>query len=131
MIGSGLTKYRDVGLLLLRVGLGIAFICHGWPKLAGGAKTWEMLGNAAGTPAPVVMGFIAGLIELGGGLLLALGLFFRPAAALLFLQMLVALFRVHLPHGDPFNTYSHALEDAIVFLSLILIGPGKYSIHKN
>lgn len=131
MIGSGLTKYRDVGLFILRVGLGIAFIFHGWPKLSGGPKVWEMIGNAAGTPAPVVMGFIAGLIEFGGGLLLALGLFFRPAATLLFLQMLVALFRVHLAHHDPFNTYSHPLEDSIVFFSLILIGPGKYSVDKN
>jgi putative oxidoreductase len=131
MIGSGLTKYRDAGLLIVRVGLGVAFIFHGWPRLSGGPKMWVGIGHAAGMPAPVVMGFIAGLIELGGGLLLALGLFFRPAAVLLLLQMLVALFRVHLPHGDPFNTYSHALEDAIVFFSLIVIGPGKYSIDKN
>ena len=82
-------------------------------------------------PAPLIFGFIGALIEVGGGVLLMLGLCFRLAATLLFLQMCVALFRVHLPHHDPFSAYSHALEDGIVFLGLIFIGPGIYSIDEG
>jgi hypothetical protein len=45
--------------------------------------------------------------------------------------MAVALFAYHLPHGDPFGIWSHPLEDGIVFLSLLLIGPGAYSIDRK
>ena len=43
-----LGKYKDLGLLLIRVGLGIIFIYHGLPKLIAGPIRWEKLGNAAG-----------------------------------------------------------------------------------
>ncbi len=42
--------------------------------------------------------------------------------------MLVALVLVHLKHGDSFLVYSHALEDGVMFLGLVFIGPGQYSI---
>jgi len=35
---------------------------------------------------------------------------------------------MHLTNADPFLNYSHSLEAAILFLSLILIGPGKFSL---
>ena len=122
-----LARLRDAGLLILRVGLGAAFLAHGWPKLAGGPTSWAGLGSVFPVPPPVVWGFIGALTEFGGGLLLIAGLLFRPICFFLFVQMLVALFLVHLRHGDPFLVYSHALEDAVVFLGLIFIGPGRYS----
>jgi putative oxidoreductase len=125
---SSWQEYRDVGLLIIRVGLGVAFVMHGWPKLSGGRATWEGIGAAAGMPLPVVAGFIGAIIEVLGGILLGIGFVFRPVCALLFLQMMVALFMVHLRHGDEFNTYSHALEDGVVFLGLFFTGPGKHSV---
>jgi len=38
---------------------------------------------------------------------------------------------MHLQKGDPFSGYSHALELAIVFLSLFFTGPGRYSVDYN
>ena len=46
MILSSLERYRDFGLLLLRIGLGAMFIWHGAPKLVGGPETWTRLGGA-------------------------------------------------------------------------------------
>lgn len=137
-----LAKYEDLGLLALRVGLGLAFIVHGWPKMSGGPKAWAILGErfvvATGLgawPASMsfmaeVMGFMGAFSELVGGALLILGLLARPAAFLLFSTMVVATLH-HLSIGDGFGGYSHSLEAAIVFFGLIFIGPGKYSLDRR
>jgi putative oxidoreductase len=41
-----LDRYRDVGLLLLRVGIGLSYMGYGAPKLSGGPPIWEELGQA-------------------------------------------------------------------------------------
>lgn len=126
-----LDPYRDVGLLVLRVGLGLSFVVHGWPKLTGGVETWEKLGGTmAGlgiTFAPTFWGFLAAVTEAVGGLLLALGLATRPVAAALAFTMIVAA-KMHLDAGDGFRGYSHAMEDGIAFLALVLMGPGRHSL---
>ncbi len=43
MILRSLTRYRDAGLLILRIGIGIMFLYHGAPKLIGGPEKWEKL----------------------------------------------------------------------------------------
>src|SRR5690349_759014 len=97
MLFTRLDKYRDEGLLLLRIGIGIMFMVHGCPKIMGGAEKWEGLGNSMGSLGihfwPVFWGFMAAFAEFGGGILLALGLFFRPAAFLLFVTMFVAVIK--------------------------------------
>jgi len=134
MILTFLTRYRDLGLLILRLGLGIMFIAHGGPKLMGGPESWTGLGQTMGnfgvTKAPMFWGFMAGFAEAGGGVLLILGLFTRPACMLLLVTMLVAA-RHHFAKGDGLMGASHAIESAVVFLSLIFIGPGKYSIDRE
>ena len=125
-----LDKYRDVGLLILRIGIGLMFMIHGYPKIAGGPEKWQGLGNTLGAlnlGLPVFWGFMAAFAEFFGGLLLVLGLFFRAAAFLLFVTMFVAVVK-HISGGDGFNGYSHAAESCVLFLSLIMIGPGRYSL---
>jgi len=46
MIFHKLDKHRDIGLLILRVGIGIMFMCHGFPKLTTGPEVWTKLGGA-------------------------------------------------------------------------------------
>lgn len=134
MILRSLTKYRDMGLLILRVGIGIMFLYHGIPKLSGGPEKWEKLGMAMNYVGikfiPVFWGFMAAFSESFGGICIILGLFFRPACMLLTITMAVAAI-MHIRKGDGLNVASHAIEGGIVFLSLILIGPGKYSIDKK
>ena len=84
--------------------------------------------NALGVDfAPMAWGFMAAFSEFAGGLLLVLGFFTRPACFFLFATMIVAI-STHISKGDPFLKYSHAMEAGILFLSLIFIGPGKYSL---
>ncbi len=131
MMFPQLDRYRDHGLLLLRVGIGISFMLHGFPKLQGGPELWTGLGSALGALgihfAPTFMGFMAASAEFFGGLFLALGLFTRPAVFFMLNTMIVAM-AMHLSKGDSFMMYSHALEAGILFLSMILIGPGRFSL---
>ena len=129
-----LDRHRNKGLLLLRVGIGIMFMCHGLPKLIAGPAAWTKLGGATAAIgvhfAPTFMGFMAAISEFGGGLLLVLGLFTRPACLFLFSTMIVATM-MHIQKGDPFGKYSHALEAGILFFSLFFIGPGKVSLDEK
>lgn len=120
-----------VGWVILRAGIGITIFLHGLPKLLGGEEVWTMIGsNMAifGIPfAPAFWGLVAALTEAVGGILFALGLFFRPVAILLTGTMVVAL-ATHLAAGDQFMQYGHALDLLIVFAAAILIGPGRFSV---
>ncbi|MCC9166185.1 DoxX family protein [Pontibacter harenae] len=124
-------RYWNLGLLLLRIGIGVMFILHGWPKLTGGPERWTAIGENMALWgldfAPTFWGFMAGFSEAVGGFFLMLGLFFRPTCALLLITMLVATTR-HVVAGDGFGGYSHALESAILFFSLYFIGPGAHSL---
>jgi putative oxidoreductase len=128
---SGLGKYRDFGLLLLRAGIGAAFIVYGYPKISGGPEFWKQIGGAMGVFGvdfyPVAWGFMAALAEFGGGILLILGLFSRVANLLMLATMAVAIATL-LDKGEPFTAVLHPIEMAIVFLSLLFLGPGRHSI---
>jgi putative oxidoreductase len=128
---SSIYQYREEGLLLLRVGIGLAFIFHGLPKIMGGPERWEQLGGAMGNVgldfAPVFWGFMAAISETVGGLLLMLGFLFRPANLFMLITMIMAVI-MHLNQGDPYTVYSNALKSGVVFLSFLFIGPGRYSL---
>jgi putative oxidoreductase len=125
-------RFRDAGLLLLRVGMGAMFMVHGWPKIIAGPGGWAKLGakgmGSLGIDVvPTLFGFAAAASEFFGGLLVALGLFFRPALALLVSTMTVAAI-LHIRQGDGVSGASHAIEAAIVFASLLLVGPGAHTL---
>ena len=134
MVLTFLNKHRHIGLLILRIGLGCMFLFHGLPKLFGGPDKWEQVGMAMGSLGiefiPTFWGFMAAISESLGGICLILGVLFRPACILLTITMAVAA-SSHLSRGDGLGGASHAIEVGIVFLSLILIGPGKYSLDEK
>lgn len=119
----------DLGLFVLRLGVGAMFLAHGLPKLMGGPETWEKLGGAMAffgiTFWPAAWGLMAALAEFLGGIALMTGFFVRPFAALMLVVMIVAL-RMHLRLGHDFNAWSHAAELGIVFLSLVILGSGRF-----
>lgn len=123
-----LERYRDWGLLLLRVGVGLSFVAHGLPKLLGGPERWASLAEFAGIGVmPTFFGFAGAASETFGGVLIALGLLFRPAALFLTLTMAFAL-AAHFRAGDDFSGFSHALKMLFVFAGLFVIGPGRLSL---
>ena len=130
MVLTNLTKYSDFGLLIIRVGLGVTFMLHGYPKLTAGREMWEGLGGGLGLPIPVVFGFVAALSEFLGGLMLIGGVFFRVALILL-IGVMAGAITYHVKAGDGFKGYAHALELLIVFAGLLFTGPGKYSVDRK
>ena len=134
MILTFLNKHQHIGLLILRIGFGCMFLYHGLPKLFGGPEKWEKVGAAMGafgiTFIPAFWGFMAAISESLGGICLILGFFLRPACILLTITMLVAA-SGHLSRGEGLGGAAHAIKAGIVFLSLILIGPGKYSLDEK
>ena len=121
----------NAGLLVLRIGIGIIFIFHGFPKLMGGVETWTQLGSTMSvmgiTFAPAIWGFMAAATEVGGGLFIIFGLLHRLVALMLIFTMVVALL-VHVSAGDPFAVYSNALKALVVFVAFAISGPGVYSL---
>lgn len=126
-----LEDLREHGIAILRVGFGLAFIGHGWPKLVGGPERWAKVGGAMGNFgidfAHTWWGFAAGAAEVFGGFFLVLGLGTRLFAALLAFTMLVAMVR-HIADGDSFGGWSNALKAGIAFVALFFIGPGRFSL---
>jgi putative oxidoreductase len=116
------------------LGLAAVFIAHGAQKLfgmwgggglAGTTTYFSQLGLEPAYPLAV----IAGVVEFGGGILLLLGAYTQVVAALLTIQMLVAIWTVHLaggfflPAGYEFN-----LTLIAALVSVILTGPGVFSV---
>jgi putative oxidoreductase len=124
-----LESFRPVGLLVLRIALGIIFIAHGYPKLAhlrGGAQMQSFFVEH-GLPAYFV--YIAGVIETFGGGLLLLGLFTRGAALLLAIEMCVAIWKVHSLHGYlAVHDYEFPLTLAVSCFALATVGAGLISV---
>ncbi len=127
----------DLGLLLIRLGVGgSVLIFHGYSKIAGGPDLWMKIGSNMGNLGirflPVFWGFMSGAAEFFASALLILGLFCRPAAALLAINMVVAMaHHLHAPASDPasgWNGASHALELCSVYLGLLFLGPGRFSL---
>jgi putative oxidoreductase len=130
MAGSN-DKRTDIGLLILRVGLGAMMMTHGVPKLMGGQKLWGKLGRAVGSVgidfAPEFWGLCASMAESLGAFFVILGLWTRYAAAMVVITMFVAAMN-HYSQGDTLGTMSHSIELGIAFLAIAIIGAGRFSI---
>lgn len=131
MILRSLDRYRDFGLLFLRLGMGVMMMVHGFPKITGGPEAWASpsLGGAIGALGvpvflPAFWGFMAAVAEFVGGLALIFGFFHRLALFLLICTMIVAV-AVHASKGE---NYFHPLELGLVFVGMFIAGPGKFSM---
>ena len=127
-----LSKYREAGLLILRVSLGCLFIYLSAPALLGGAAKWAQFA------APLRhfgilshlqwWGFAAALAQSIGGVLVLIGFFFRIGLILVLIRLLaytIATWKI-----GSLAAYT-SLEMCIILASLLLIGPGKFSVDKN
>jgi putative oxidoreductase len=139
----------DLALLLLRLaGVGMV-VMHGWGKLVRMASGDRGFVNGVadmGFPAPPVFAWAAVLAETLLSIMVTLGLFTRPAAAICAFNMAVAAFMRHRAHlhwlsalglrsyppettkgwGNP----ELALLYGVVFLALALVGGGRYSLER-
>ena len=116
---------NELTLNALRIVAALLFMQHGIQKLFGamGGNQVETLMSRFG---------LAGILEFGGGLLLAGGLFTRPVAFVLAGEMAVAYFTVHVPRGfwPIMNQGELAIFYCFTWLFFFANGPGKYSLDK-
>ena len=124
----------DLAKLLLRLMLGGLMVFHGIAKLTYGIGFIEGMLAAKGLPAFLAWGVYIG--ELVAPVMLVIGLHVRVAALIVVVNMLVAVWLVHM--GDLLALTEHGgyrLETQAFFLitalALVLLGGGKYSVQKS
>jgi putative oxidoreductase len=127
-----LSKYRDAGLLILRVSLGCLFIYLSAPALLGGPAKWVQFGAQVrhfGIHSHLQgWGFATALAQTVGGILVIVGLLFRIGLILISIRVLIYTIAIWRIGSIPAYT---SLEICIILASLLLIGPGKFSVDKN
>ena len=129
---SKLNRYNNWSLMVLRVILGAVFIYHGYPKLFGEGAIQGTAGffDSLGIPIPVFSAVLVGIVEFFGGVMLVLGLFSRWVSIPIAVNMLVALFLVHLKNG--FSIAAGGFEFVLVLFAMALVvlthGSGALSV---
>lgn len=127
------TKYAPYGVLALRVLTGVLFIVHGLTKLfvftpAGTAAYFASLG------LPGALGYLVMILELVGGVALVLGVFARPLAVILGLELLGAALFGHIQNGFSFAApngggWEYPVFWAIVMFAIALLGDGAKALY--
>ena len=121
----------DAGKLLLRLTLAGLLLLHGISKITGGAGAIVGLVEKAGLPGP--LGYFVYVGEVLAPLLLIVGLWTRAAAAVVAINMVVAVYLVHIRELFTLSkTGGWALElQGFYFftaLALVLLGAGRFSV---
>ncbi|MBA3832696.1 MAG: DoxX family membrane protein [Chthoniobacterales bacterium] len=122
-----LGKYREAGLLILRLGLGCLFIYLSAPVVLGGAAKWAHFAvplRHFGIRSHLDWwGLTAALLQLIGGVLMLLGLLFRIGVIFNLLWVILVTLAIWRPGLAAYTS----LEMCVILASLLLIGPGKFS----
>jgi len=118
-----LNSFQAVGLLVLRVALGLIFLSHGYPKLTRPTSALQSAYLEHGLPAQAV--YVVGVLETFGGTLLIIGLFARPASLLLAVEMGVMIVKLHGTHGImALHEYEFPLTLGAACLAMATVGAG-------
>jgi putative oxidoreductase len=136
----GLRRYTDAlapyAVTILRVLVGVTFLLHGFPKIANIGGFAGFL-TSLGVPAPGLFAFLVVALEVGGGLLLILGLATRWVSLLFVIQMLVTTLLVKLPSAGfiaPQGGGAGAELDLLLLAAALILltqGSGPLSIERN
>lgn len=125
-LSTTLGEWRPQALAVLRIITALLFLAHGTAKLLG----FPDLGFS---PEFMSLPWIAGALEIVGGILLVLGLYTRPVAFILCGEMAVAYFMAHA--SKSFFPIQNGGELAVlycfIFFYLIFAGPGAWSLDRK
>lgn len=127
ILNSGsLRVFGDFGLLVMRIGFGLAMITHGYAKLTRFSEISEQFPGIIPLLGPSGNLALAVFAELFCSIALIAGLFTRLALTQLIATMVVAAFIVHAQ--DDFGTKEKALLYLTGYVGLLLTGPGRFSL---
>lgn len=119
----------DLGLLILRVGVaGMLLFSHGLPKLMGFNKMFHTFSDPLGVGSELSY-LLAVFAEFFCSAAVIIGWYTRWAVVPIIITMLVAAFVVH--GADPFSKKELALLYAIPLFTLLLTGPGRFSLNRQ
>jgi len=123
-----LNRLQPLALLVLRLVLGTIMIAHGWQKIADHMHMINGMMTQLGLPT--FMAYIVTAAEFGGGILVFVGFLTRLAALAILIDMLVAILRVHLPHGlfSSKGGFEFPMACAAIAFALIITGAGPIAI---
>jgi putative oxidoreductase len=123
-------RNKELALFLVRLVVGSVFVLHGGQKVFGwlggpgltGFVTW--LGTLG---VPAWLGYVAAFVELVGGCMVLFGIAAEIGALFLAIQMAVAIYLVHWPHGYfvQNNGFEYPLSLIVLCLAIIVGGAGK------
>ena len=119
----------NAALLSIRIASTLAFLYHGSAILFGAFGGPGPEKFAAFIHAPAILGYLVGLSQLFAGLTILTGILTRLGAVCVIVNMLAAIFIVHLPHGFDVaqRGIEYALTQLLIALALLLTGAGGYS----
>jgi putative oxidoreductase len=125
-----LDRLQPLALLIMRLSLGIIMIAAGYHKVFGGLHHHAEL--VAGLGLPAWLGYVSAFTEFLGGLLMIAGLFTRPAAFAICIDLCVAIGKVHWHNGllgSPDHPgYNFPLAVAALAFGMIFYGGGPISL---
>jgi putative oxidoreductase len=119
------TTLVNLGMLFLRIVFGFTMITHGWPKFANFTMLSATFLDPIGIGSTLSLALVV-FAELFASILLIIGLGTRVALIPMIINMLVAYFIVHA--NDPFANKELAFLYLAVYVALMIIGPGKFSL---
>ena|SRR5437868_6443845 len=124
---SFLERGRFLGLLALRLVLGIIMVAHGYPKIFGGIHGHMQMVGSLGLPP--WLGYFSAGTEFFGGVLLMVGLLTRIVSIAFVIEMLVAIAKVHWKAGlTGQGGYQFPLACGVIAFALIFLGAGPLSL---
>ncbi len=118
-----LDRLQPLALLVMRLALGVVMTVHGYHKVFGGLHHHVQFVSSLGLPGWTA--YLSAFAEFFGGLLVLIGLFTRVAAFAIFIDMAVAIAKVHIHNGLLGPTgYEFPMALAALSFALIFFGSG-------
>jgi putative oxidoreductase len=124
-----LNSLQPFGALLMRLALGLSMTVHGYQKVVPHGELHHYAHYVVSLGFPYWLGYVSAFTELIGGGLLIFGLLTRLAAAMIAINMLVALFAVGIHQG--FGIYNYILALIALALMLVFYGAGSFALDRN
>ncbi len=126
LISTGYNDFSfNLATFLIRAGMGLLMIPHGYDKLIHFAQYKKDFMNFLGMGSTISLALVV-FAEFFCSVFLIMGLFTRIVAAILLIEMIVVVFKAH--QGQVFGDGEHGMLYLTAYLSIILLGPGKASL---
>lgn len=115
----------NLATLVLRLGLGILMIPHGYDKLVHFAQYKKDFMNFLGLGSTVSLALVV-FSEFFCSIFMVMGLFTRLVASVLLIELIIVVFEAH--KGDVFDTGEHGMLFLTGIIAIILLGAGRVSL---